>query len=87
MLQIESSETSRKKMEKVLEGIKERANQVKQEHQGEMTLVGEKLEDLEVDDNSAAVFNALRGLHSDILGICDFFQIRLIINYYYYYAR
>ena len=67
MLQIESTENERKKISGLLERVKQKADQVRDEHRGEMTLVGEKLLDLEADDNTATVFNALRGLHSDIL--------------------
>ena len=67
MLQIETSENERKKISGLLERVKQKADQVRDEHRGEMTLVGEKLLDLEADDNTSTVFNALRGLHSDIL--------------------
>ena len=67
LLQVDQSEKARVTTAAKLEELKRRAAELKNDH-NDMTLVGEQLEQLETDDNTATVYNDLRRLHNDILG-------------------
>jgi uncharacterized coiled-coil DUF342 family protein len=67
MLQVDKSEQSRVEVQNKLQEIANSANQITETH-NDMTVVGEQLEELEVDEHTVEVFTALKNLHKHISG-------------------
>jgi len=68
LLQIDSSENEKTKIEGMLSRIRSKAAQLKQDHTN-MTLIGENLEQMDEDPHAAEIFRALRDLHNEILNV------------------